>query len=364
MTIKKLAEKAGLSLEDLDLPFHKDFTHIFAEFCNPWESIGLYLRLNDADINGIKEDNSTAETRTIATLRLWKERFAHEATYQVLIQALIESGRNQKALDLCHKLKELQLSASESDGTSVASRNPSSCTTEPLSAVDRDSASEEFAIPDVDIARSIKILETQFSRIQNRFLQSAGAGTGVTLQQLQICISTLPSFTADIPQALGLLEASSIPLFAHSLKRYCCALDPDILEGLIEELGDVETKSMMSMYSRELYRFQCNTKLEDFIGKYEGPTPPDSEYEEVQIKFGDDWREKTLADVKAIKCQVSRRLWVMKMVSKSSICVTFMIPQGEVLELDVLHLRGYLQSQGVLQISICGKPIFNCEGKW
>ena len=55
----------------------------------------------------------------------------------------------------------------------------------------------------------------------------------------------------------------------------------------------------------------------------------------------------------------------MKMVSRGSVCVTFMIPQVEdleVVELDV-HLRGYLQSQGVLQISVCGKNIFNSKGR-
>ena len=352
VTIKELTEEARLSLECLDLPFHKDHAHILAKFCNQWENIGYNLHLNDANISGIMENNSTAEKRRIATLQLWKEKFAHRATYRVLVQALIESGRAQQALELCYKIKEL-LSASESDGASVTPRDPSLLRTEIVSPVDRDSASEEFTLPDVDIVQSIKILETQFSHIQNRFFQSAVAGTGVMLQRLQTCISTLPSFTTNTPQAL--LEASSVPLFAHNLKQYCCALDPDILEGLIKELGDVETKSMMSMYIRTLHSFQCRTKLNDFVGNYEGPTPP--EYKEVEIKFGDNWREKTLADVKETKCQISRWSWLMKKVSEGSVCVTFMIPRGEVLELDV-NLRGYLQSQGVLQVSVCGVCIF------
>ena len=144
ITIKELAEKAGLSLECLDLPFHKNHAHILARFCDPWDSIGYHLGLDDVIINGIKEDNFTAEKRRIATLQSWKEISAHRATYRVLIQALIESERAQKALDLCRKIKELQ-TASESDGTSITSResDPSS---EPMSPVDRDSASEEFMI--------------------------------------------------------------------------------------------------------------------------------------------------------------------------------------------------------------------------
>ena len=105
----------------------------------------------------------------------------------------------------------------------------------------------------------------RFIRIQNRFLQS-GSGTGVTLEQLQTCISTLPSFTSDTPQLL--LEATSVNLFTHHLKKYCCALNPDILVGLNEVLGDVETKTMIKEYNRDLRDFECKTKLKDFIGNY------------------------------------------------------------------------------------------------
>ena len=65
-----------------------------------------------------------------------------------------------------------------------------------------------------------------------------------------------------------------------------------LIIDLIEVLGDIETKSMMKAYSRDLHNFQCRTQLKDFIGNYEGPTPP--EYKEVQIKLRDSWREKTL----------------------------------------------------------------------
>jgi hypothetical protein len=358
ITAKELAKEAGLSLKCLDLKFRMDRDlHILAEFCDPWENIGHRIHLDSATINRIREDNSTTEKRRVATLESWKQKFAFKATYRVLVQALIENGRAQTALDLCTKIKELR-PASESDGASVTSRDPSLFMNEPTSPTDHDSTTEGFTIPDVDIARSIKILETQFSRIQTHFLQSDAAGTGVTLQQLQNCISTLPSFKTDKPQVL--LGVGSIPQFSYYLKQYCCALDPDILEGLIEILGDIEMKSMMSKYSSELQSFQRRTKLKDFIGNYEGPTPP--EYKEIQIKFGDNWREKSLADVKQMKCQISRWLWLMKMVSEGSVCVTFMIPRGEVLELDV-HLREHLQSQGVLEISVRGVCIFNCEGK-
>jgi hypothetical protein len=355
ITANELAEEAGLSSNHLDLKFRMDCDpHILAEFCDPWENIGYHLHLNSATINSIRDDNSTTENKRIATLQKWKQIFAHRATYRVLVQALIIIGRAQQALELCCKIKELR-PASESDGASVTSRYP---TTETMSLIDRDSATDEFTVPDVGISQSMRILEIQLSRIQMQFFTPE---TGIMLQQLQSCLSTLPSFRTDEPQALSLLGASSVTEFSHNLKPYYDALNPDILEDLIEVLGDVGTKSMMSMYIRALQRFQHRTKLKDFIGNYEGPIPP--EYKKVQIKLGDNWREKTLADAKEMKCQISRGLMLVKMVSEDSVCVTFMIPQGEELELDI-HLKSYLQSQGVLQISVCGICIFNCEGKF
>ena len=357
-TANELAKEAGLSSDCLKLPFRKDHAHVLAKFCDPWESIGYHLGLDDAIINGIKEDNSTAEKRRTAMLQLWKEKFAHKATYRVLIQALIESGRAQQALELCCKIKELQ-PASESDGASVVPRDPLILMTEPVSPVDCDLAIEEFTLPDVGITQSIEILETQFIHIKNRFFQSDGAGTGVTLQQLQTCISTLPSksFETESESPQALCQADTIPNFICNLNKYCGHLDPDILVRLISVLGDVETKSMMSMYIRALESFQCRTRLNDFVGNYKGPAPP--EYKEVEIKFGDNWREKTLADVKEMKCQISRWSWLIKKVSdlEGSVCVIFMIPQGEALQLDV-DLRDHLQSQGVLQVSVCGVCIF------
>ena len=269
ITAEELAKKASLSLDCLNLAFCKDHAHVLAEFCDPWENIGYRLHLKEAIINGIKEDKHTSEMRRIATLQSWKEEFAHRATYRDLVQALIESKCAQKALDLCIKIKELH---------PALERVPMLLTTEPTSPIDRDSAAE-FTIPDGHVAHSIESLQTWFILIQNRFFQSDGAGTGVMLQQLQTCISTLPSFTTDTPQAI--LKVDTIPEFARNLKQYCCALDPDIVEILIEKLGDEETKSRMRMYSKALHSFQDKTKLKDFIGNYEGPTPPDSEYKEV-----------------------------------------------------------------------------------
>ena len=351
ITVKELADEVGLPLQSLDKTFREEHIHLLAEFCDPWESIGYHLKLTKVDISTIKNDNETTELRRIATLGTWSEKFAHKATYRVLIEALIQSRRAKQALKLCEKLHNIA-PATGHVTENVTPDQPSLSET----TVSLNNPNEELVPQNIDVMQSIHQFQMRFACIQNRFLQP-GAGTAVTLEQLQTCISTLPSFTTDTPQLL--LEASSIKLFTFNLKKYCCALNPDILEGLIEVLGDAETKSMMKSYNRDLHEFQCKTKLKDFIGNYNGLTPPD--FKEVQLKLGDNWREKTLADLKLINSQISRQSWLVKLASTGSVYVTFMIPQEDDLELGV-HLRNYLQSQCVLQIYVCGVCIFNCEG--
>ena len=351
ITVEELAKKAELPLLCLDKAFREEEACLLAEFCDRWELIGYHLRLVKTDITTIKNDNDTTDLRRISMLARWSEKFAHKATYRVLIEALIRSKHGNKALELCQTLRQ-ELAVTGCIGSDADAELVTATSVEQKGAV----CTHEDVIPDTDIVQSIKDLQMQFVRVQHHFLQS-GPRTGVTLQQLQTCVSALPSFTTNKPQVL--LEASSVQHFIHNLKDYCCALNPDILEGLIEVLGDVKSKSMMEKYKGVLHEFRCKTKLKDFVGNYDGPTPP--EYKEVQLKLGDDWREKTLADLCVITSQISRQSWLVKMVSVGSMYVRFMIPQDDDLELGI-HIRNFLQSQCVLQIVVGGKFIFNCEG--
>lgn len=75
---------------------------------------------------------------------------------------------------------------------------------------------------------------------------------GVTLDTLKSWLATLASFKSEAP--IPLLEAKNMPVgeFFHRLKDYCNAQDPDILEDLIEALGDDKTKTKLSQFTMEL----------------------------------------------------------------------------------------------------------------
>ena len=54
----------------------------------------------------------------------------------------------------------------------------------------------------------------------------------------------------------------------HGLQDYCNVQDPNILEDLIEELGDEETKMKLNHYIKQLLTFQQETKLEGYDRKW------------------------------------------------------------------------------------------------
>ena len=50
----------------------------------------------------IEEDNrGRSEQKRVAMLKKWHKKFVHKATYLVLVQALVNSGKNSQAADVC-----------------------------------------------------------------------------------------------------------------------------------------------------------------------------------------------------------------------------------------------------------------------
>lgn len=141
----ELAEEAGLSSQCLDIPFREEYAHLLAEFCDPWEEIGYHLNMIKSDINSINGDKTTIKMKTITMLQTWKERFAHRATYRALIEAMIQSGHAQQALNICQKLKHEMLRTTQSDllvsdriGSVMPQSDPS------LSLIEQNSSSTQY----------------------------------------------------------------------------------------------------------------------------------------------------------------------------------------------------------------------------
>ena len=279
-------------------------------------------------------------------LQRWKESVL-TCTYRALVEAFLKCNNAQQALTICEAVK-VHLSTTR-DNEGQGQRRDSE-ETSPQQIAHHDGATASIQSPvNEAIRESLRELDRHFSRVQMQLINTAG----VTLRDLQSCISTLASFSGDPTQ---LLRSSSIQEFFHSLKQHCNALCPDILEDLIEQVGDEEAKREMREFKLKCEAFRRETKLKDMIGNYEGPTSVPLNYIELEIKLGDGWREKTLEDLENLQCRISFQSRVLKMIREGSLIVTYLVPIS--LDLIIEDLISFLQELDVLQITMDKKCIF------
>lgn len=357
--ISELAKKAGIRVESLDQECsERDLQDDIARLCDDWELIAFAIGLSKSQVNAIKrEESSSPEVKRINVLLKWKES-KPKCTYRMLVNAFLKHERVLQAMEICKLIK------SRSDGDSLTRREaqPSAINLmkeygAPSHASHSNTVSEsensQYAI-NKNIKDKIRTLERKFSGVQRQFMKAPG----VALEELQSCLATLPSFQSEAPAPL--LEAKSKNDFFHRLKNYCNAQDPDILEDLVDELGDDETKTKLDQFSNELTAFQRGTKLKDLIGNYDGPENIPPNYKELSIKLGDNWHEKTLEDLKNVRLKISLRSWLLKLIEDGSLIVTYMVPNNEDLKLTD-DQRAYLCSQNVKEITMGGKYVFTIE---
>ena len=73
--------------------------------CDPWRLIGNHLKLTDAQLNAIDEDNKTVDEKRLAVFKEWKQTRAFLTTYLELVQALVDANKIQNTIDLCKWFK-------------------------------------------------------------------------------------------------------------------------------------------------------------------------------------------------------------------------------------------------------------------
>ena len=345
--VSDLADIAGIGVEDLDQECREcDFSGL-ADLCDPWELIGHCLRLKDADISAIKENYVSAEMRRLKVLKKWWDTTLRP-TYKVLTEAFLRCGKTQQALQICKTVKRLY--SEGSNACQVGSREHVSVdlSTEQMSYRSVGTTADNGTVQ-TSLRESIRDLELKFSNVQRQFVRAAG----VTLEELKQCVATLPSFKSSTPSKL--FSSVSVYQFFHNLKEYCNTQSHDILDDLIKVLGDNETKKKMHHFKMEYRAFQRRAKLKDFVGNYEGPmTTPN--YKELEMKLGENWRERTLEDLETLRRQISLEAWLLKKIEEGCFIVKYLIPSHE--KLMPYNIGGYLHSQNVVRIWIDNEQVF------
>ena len=331
--IEDVAREAGVSLQDFEnFCCDRDLDDL-AELCDPWELIGHHLGLDASQLSAIKDDYAGhTELQRIKMLRKWKESLLRP-TYRRLTEAFLKCGKIKQALVIGKKINSLNRLVGV-----MAAGQPAVDATEKLSRSTKPR--------DYDIKESLHMLDRKFAGVQRQLMVAAD----VTLEKLQSCIAAFPCFKFSSPALL--LDSASIKEFFHVLKDYCNAQSPDILEDLVEELGDENTKREWTEFKQEYRGFQRRTKLKDLIGTFKGPETMPPYYDELRMKLGDNWHEKTLSDLEDLRCRMALRGLLLKMIrfGDGSITVVYFAPKYETYRYLIADLADYLHSQNVKQI--------------
>ena len=101
VSAEEVANIVGLAADELSKPCNNSIITSLADCFSQWRVISL---LSELDINDIDRNKPTEEEKRIAALRKWRDMNGSEATYKVLVDALLSSGERYQAENLCRKI--------------------------------------------------------------------------------------------------------------------------------------------------------------------------------------------------------------------------------------------------------------------
>jgi len=160
-------------------------------------------------------------------------------------------------------------------------------------------------------------------------------------------------------EALRLAQASSIDELFFILSPHWDFLNPSLLAHLAYRFGDEQTIRPVEEYLGELREFRMRTKVDNFIDMWTGELPPDTQ--EIVMKLGDNWREKSLEQLEELRIEVSRKrcfedyVMPLKRIKVSSVDAIFSLPGSvDIHSLELESLREVFQKHHVLRILVNG----------
>ena len=275
--ISELVQETGISEESLDQQCNDRDLNDIASLCDDWELIAHHIGLTEYQISAIKEEFRTPELRRIKFLQKWKQSRTN-STYKMIVNTFLRCEKARQAKKVCELIANNQSGGDSSEvhpsGINLTGDVEHSTLSCSYSSTVSESENSQSTM-NRNVRDNMRALERKFSSVQRQFMKVHRA----TLEELQSCLATLPSFQSN--STAPLLHAATKNDFFHHLKDYCNVLDPEILEDLIEELGDEESKIKLNQFNEELTAFQRRTKLKDMIGNYDGPENIPPEYKEL-----------------------------------------------------------------------------------
>ena len=105
ISVEEVANGVGLAADELSKPCDDSIIPSLADYFSRWRVIFGSL-LSDLDLGDVDRENTTEEEKRIAALRKWRDRNGSEATYEILVGALLNRGERHQAESLCKTLAD------------------------------------------------------------------------------------------------------------------------------------------------------------------------------------------------------------------------------------------------------------------
>ena len=230
--------------------------------------------------------------------------------------------------------------------------------------------------PGLSLEDEIREFEEKYANLVRSVLVAFQQGS-VSFRDIRACLMALPiSLKLQLGNLLQnnasqLSQASSISelFLILSGTSYWNFLNPNLLSHLVEKFGDGQTKQLKDKYLEELRGFRTRTTIEDFPGKWTGPSETDTQELVVELEE-EHWRKRNLEDLEQFRVGFSRMLsrkrlledlgLPCKCVRVSCINAVFSLPKS--IDGDNLHLedlREFFLEHQVLRVSLDGVCILD-----
>ena len=223
------------------------------------------------------------------------------------------------------------------------------------------------------IPERIQTMETRFDQLLDK-TQEGLVDNNIPLQKLKRCITRLPASIKDqhfhfIKENLSeIKESKCVENIFLSLHLYWNFLNYTLLEHIVNEFGNNDTKAAMAKYVSELVAFRKATKLSDFITHWPCTrrVPPDMS--KLVIKMEKDWSNCTLEDVEQFKTTLTQELLLpsfavlLRDAEQGCISFTWLIPSSivQLLSKDIHNIKlGWFKQHNIQRLAIDGQELYS-----
>ena len=222
----------------------------------------------------------------------------------------------------------------------------------------------------VPIAERIRTMEIKFGQLVDKVQEEHN----IPLQRLKRCITLLPASTKDqhiafIRENLSeIKESKCMEDIFLLLNLYWDFLNYTLLEHIVTEFGNNDTKAAMAVYVCELVAFRKATKLSEFISHWPctGKVPPDMS--KLVIKMKKDWSNCTLEDVEEFRRTLTQKLLLpsftvlLRDAEQGCVSFTWLIPSSivKILSKDIHHTKlDWFKEHHIERLAIDGRDLYS-----